>query len=594
MILKPVSLIRSLVGLAPLLIDAPSLATTGMPAPPISCEVAVPSECETTVSLAAKVAQRQRVVKSLAATSEAECLNRAREMTTACVRSSGSGAEITAKFRNGPVSTLVQVSPSAPRPPQLGRALTSPIVYGKNFETEFEQFGYNPRFAPGVVNFNADGSIQIRYRNYLETQMKDGRWAYKDLAAAAAEAIRALPNVESFDWVWDNRSAFTDQRIYFDAGGRAYTVVQGGRTRLKDAKSISYRPYLLATRDNGISWRATALAVPDERSTWRARIEYNDGNNDRSLPPPLLLYDREDDATKRSAKLYLYVPQWEKSELTVPAAVLVSEQSLLTENHSGAANSLVSTLDKIYVFYPGSIAQTQARGTPEYMVVFDKQKGAIESEALIGFGGAAAKADNHNIPGACIGTGKLLHVLLPGHQEAMRLRTGSIDATGVRWAPDEAIGEPATSAGGYTYGSLNCDRAGNVYITSRWAGDHYRFELVFLHRQPGGTWTTWGGKRHKVIVDPGRSFYGLWHQHVTLDAKGALFLSYAYYANQLTEEEFSNLKWRFPFHEWTVVKELQPRFCVKNTERCWLHPMPDVTDVLMKSENRGMSWALIQ
>jgi hypothetical protein len=105
----------------------------------------------------------------------------------------------------------------------------------------------------------------------------------------------------------------------------------------------------------------------------------------------------------------------------------------------------------------------------------------------------------------------------------------------------------------------------------------------------------WSGKNHKVLVSPGRSFYGVWHQKFTLDNHGDLYLFYSYTPNQLTEDEWETLKLHYPFQSWTEVEELQPPFCVHAIDpRCWLHPMPDITNVVIKSMDRGGSWTLLQ
>ena len=568
--------------------------TGASPAGGTSCEVAIPMECDFHDSKDFPKAAKSRVVKRLLAATEVECVTGARHTFAACIQSSGGSADITSRFRSGPVQVVRQVTPSgvltAPR-----NRLELPIVYGELFETEVDQFGYRPPFAPGTVNFTNDGLILIRHENYLQKQTHDGSWVFSDLASVATAAILRLPDVALFEWVWDRRSAYSDQRINADALGRAYTLIQGGRTRLKGDMSISHRPYLLFSVDGGTSWEAAALPTPDKRPTWRSRIEHNDGNNDRSAPPPILMYDRNEDTRKRSEMLFLLVPHWRGGSLIIAPPTLVSEKSLLQENHSGAANSLVSTADRIYIVYPSAKSLPNTRGTPAYVVIFSKEKAAVEAEKLIGFGGEATSVDNHNVPGACIGTQQRIHVLLPGHQDVLRFRTGKLDKADVTWGAEELIGQAPTASGGYTYGSLNCDLAGNVYSTTRWAGDSYRFQLVFLHRKPDGHWSTWGTKPHQVLVDPGRAFYGAWRQKLTLDASGALFLWYSYYANQMREDELVKLKWRFPFENWTEVKESRPSMCVKSEDpRCWLHPMPEVNSVILRSRDSGASWDLLQ
>jgi hypothetical protein len=158
----------------------------------------------------------------------------------------------------------------------------------------------------------------------------------------------------------------------------------------------------------------------------------------------------------------------------------------------------------------------------------------------------------------------------------------------------QAIGEGATRAGGYTYGTLNCDRAGNIWIVSRWAGDQYRFQLVLLHRAPQGQWQTWNRRQHLVMVDPGRAYYGAWRQRAAQDAEGRLYVQYAYYANHLSASELAALKARFPFENWKIAKELAPPQCVAGAERrCFMHPMPEVTHVMLSADPAARSWRFV-
>lgn len=584
--MKPLAWLQS----AMILLFIAITSANAQDSPDVSCQVALPSNC---IALPAREPERPRTprtVQVLPASSLNTCLGTARQAADKCI-SEGSASEIVVRFRQGPVEVRRRIG--APVPRHKG-ALSLPITYGKNFESEFEQFGYSPNFAPGVVNIANDGRLWIRHQGYLQIRDRDGKWTFSDLKTAAEAAIKRVADVEGFEWVWDNRSAHSDQRIYFDKQDRAYTLVQGGWTRIKDSRGLTYRPYLLYSQDRGLTWSALAIAVPDQRLTWRARIEYNDGNNDRTDAPPVLVYDRAEDA-RRSSRLYLHVPKWERGVLNLQTGLLISERSLLQENHSGAANSLVSTANRIYVVYPSSEPIASLKGTPAYLVVYDKDKGVVVSESWVGQGGEASTVDNHNIPGICIGTGSSAHVVLPGHHDVLRVRSGSLATPVDAWQSAVQVGEAPTRAGGYTYASLNCDRAGNVLIVSRWAGDNYQFQLVALRKSVEGAWLPLKRAAHQVLLDPGRPFYGVWRHKVSLDDSGSLYLFYAYYANQLTQGELSALQDRFPFNLWSVVKELQPKICVSGQDpRCWLHPMPEVTSAVLRSRNNGASWHFME
>ena len=437
----------------------------------------------------------------------------------------------------------------------------------------------------------------MRSGDFLQTQSREGSWTHVDLTATATEAIRKVGDVYSFQWVMNHRTAYSDQAIYADSGGRLYTLIQGGPTRLIPVKRLSYRPYVLYSSDSGSSWQAVALSVPDGRPTWRATMEHNDGNSDRSGPPPVLLFDLDDKAATRSANLYLATMAWKGDRLIAQSPVVLSDKSLLTENHSGAANSLASTDERVFVVYPGaSNNATASAGTPAYLVVYNKKAAKLERETLLGAGGSARAVDSHNIPGICLGAKASVHVLLPGHQESLFMKSGALSPDGViDWMPAQRIGEAATSAGGYTYASLNCDPDGNVSVVTRWAGDNYRFELVLLRRAPNGEWRSWNNRRHLLIVDPGRPYYGVWRHKVAQDRDGTLLLFYSYYANHLSREEFSTLKKRFPFEEWETAKEVVPPQCVRGSvRRCWVHPMPQVTRALLRGSALGEKWQFVE
>lgn len=560
-----------------------------------SCRLAMPASCDLAATPATgKAARNERTVVDLTANTLATCTASARAAAGACLRNPDQAAGLTLRFRKGPVDTVLPTAEPL-RAQHRTLALKLPIVYGKNFETEAEQFNYRPRFAPGAIDFGTAGQMLVRHQDYLQIRARGGGWRSIDFANAAGHAIAQLPDTAAFDWIWDTRSPYTDQRIYVDSRGWLYTLVQGGSTRLKFGSKLLVRGYLLASTDGGNTWTAAAIPMPDDHGTWRSRIEFNDGNNYREGPPPLLIYDREENNAKRSKQLFLWTPRWEGATLVGPELFNISDDSLLQENHSGAANSLVSTAERIYIVFPGSTGIMDKAGTPAFLAVYNKRSGKLHPVTLIGFGGAAEKVDNHNIPGICVGRDQALHVLLPGHQEALGFRTAKPDGDSVAWQPLQAIGQQPVKGNGYTYGSLNCDPAGNIYVTSRWAGDAYHFQLVLLKRDAGGRWVGGpGGRAHQVLLDPGRAFYAAWRQKVSLDADGSLYISYAYYGNHFSEDEMVSLKWRFPFEEWGRVKESVPRDCRGTAQpKCWRHPMPEVTHAVILSKDGGVNFRLL-
>lgn len=553
-----------------------------------ACEIALPSACGESTGTS------PMVVTTVDAGSADDCFVRARDAGAECQKRGGASAQdVLARFRRGPAEA--KSKPLIPAKRKAVVSLNLPIVYGKDFSAEFDQFGYDPAFTPGQPSVD-QARLIVRSGDYLEVRSADGGWKFIDLGDAATAAIRKLAGVGSFVWTASYRTDSSDQAVYVDARGDLYTLLQGGATRFAADKRVNYQPYLLHSGDGGKTWQALAIPVPDDRPSWRATIEHNDANNDRSGPPPVLVFD-QDEKPSRSSNLYLVSSAWTNDDLVMRAPVLVSDKSLLTENHSGGSNSLVSTPQRIYVVYPATRAESKMAGTPAYIVSFDRKTGKREREELVSPAGSADRVDNHNIPGICLGKGRSVHVVLPGHQEEMAMRSGNLGDDGrIEWSSEpQRIGERATKAGGYTYASLNCDASGHVVVTTRWSGDDYRFKLALLHRTPAGDWEQWSGRNHLVLVDPGRPYYGAWRQKVAGAADGTLYVFYSYYANHLSSAELAALKKRFPFEDWAIAKEVNPPQCIKGEERrCWIHPMPQVTRVLLRGTRLGESWQFVE
>ncbi len=552
-----------------------------------TCAVAVPAQC----ALSGNPSGGLPMVQRRPADSASECAGLAEQAAASCA--GPQRLEVRALFVDGALRTPVGREPARAGEPSGSEPLTLPITYGKQFQTEEDLLRYRPRYAPNVANLSNAGQLWVRQDPYVQVRLGDRTWSQFNLIEHARAAIEALPDVERFEWRVDRQYVYADMRISFDDQGRAYTLLQSGTTRLRTGAPQAIRRSYLLYRDLDASWRALPIALPDQRPSWRMRIEHMDDNSNRKVPPALLMYDNDADTGKRSGQLYLIAPRWSRGQLELGPLVRIAEDSLLQENHSGAANSVVSANGHVYVVYPSNRQPATGRGTDIKLVSFSRASASVETTSIATAGGAAA-VDNHNVPGICVGTGDRIHVLLPGHQEGLQFLDGKVMGGGkLSWSQPTAIGEQPTAAGGYTYGSLNCNRAGQVMVSSRWAGDGYRFKLVILFRDKDDRWTLWGRRGHLTVVDPGRTYYGAWRQRVSTGPNGSWYLYYAYYANQLTEAEWGDIRGRHPFESWPAD---EPNAACFRTHpfRCFMHPLPEISSVLLYNPGIGKPWEFVQ
>lgn len=469
-----------------------------------------------------------------------------------------------------------------------------PLRYTAGLPIERDQMGFSPAYLPGPVSHAPSGDLVVRWAHLLQRRSQGGMWQVMDLAQAAKTAIELLPDVAEFRWEWNQGMSYADQRVAFDSKGVMYTLAQGVNWRAKAQGKWSVGLFMLSSSDGGSRWSAQQVPLPDNVARWRARIEVGNGHNDTDGPPTLLIYDA-DYREQRNPSLYVYLRlKGEESGLAQNRLIRIADDSLLQDNHSGAANSTATAGGYVYVTYPRNRPEPDKPGTPAVLVVLDRTRGEKVAEEVVGQGGVAAGVDNHNVPGICMGRNATLQVLLPGHHEDLLFRRGTASGPVIHWQPVERLGVPAVKGGGYTYGSLDCSRDGRTLVTTRWAGNQYRFQLVLLQADAAGVWRSWDGRRHLILVDPGRSFYGAWRQKASLDRNGRIHLYYSSYLNQLTDREYADFRLAFPFEAWDRVALQTPAFCVKGAEpRCWRHPMPDVGAVVIYSDDL-LNWRFLE
>lgn len=420
--------------------------------------------------------------------------------------------------------TLGLVQARAAETPELvdtARAV-APITHQPYFRGERELFGYAPRYAPGAVSFDLNNRPYIRDGASVMTLESSGAWARYNFDTYITNYFTARGWQPTFTI---DSGTHPDTRVVFDWSGDAYTV-------LRVKRGWDVLAFLLYSRDRCRSWQVYALP-PGE-----ARIEFQDGHNRLDRPPSILLFSKN--------RLELILPKEEgNGTLSIPRAVLVASDSLLALNHSGAGNSAISVGNAVYVVYPSAVLVSGKKGTPQYVVRYDRATGKLGSRTLLGTG-LGTTTDNHDIPAISVDSTGVLHVVLGAHhQELQYTRTTAAAAASNQWTKAVSLGASAgVTSPRFTYVGLLCDAANTLYVTTRWTDKSYKFNLA-LFAKPANT-SRW---RHQMLVAPFRTMYSSWYQHLNLDRTNRLFLDYQYYGNQYNAQELAAYKLKWPLEK---------------------------------------------
>lgn len=402
------------------------------------------------------------------------------------------------------VATLASTPLGRAGEPELAvtTPVQTPIRHRPFWRLEPELFGYHPRFTPGVITFDPENRPYIRAERVIQTVDSAGNWVRVNYPDAVLEQY---PD-------WDGQfqtGAFADEHVVFDDEGDAYTLVNARRSSIK-------RVLLLHSRDACRTWRVYPFDFDS------ARIERPDGHNDLSRPPAILLHDNG-----RTGILLLVLPAKGKDgDLTIPEPRLVTRDSLLVANHSGAGNSVISRGNAVHIVWPGrtAVPGREKAGTPQYAASYDRRTGKLTDPVLLGFGGTGAP-DAHNIPAIAADSKGALHVVFGAHHDPF-LYTRSLKPDSVAaWTAPVTFGVPkrTPNEGSYTYASWLCDRDDTLHCVARWAGNGYTFRLVYLRKRADDAWDD-----QQVLVKPFAGNYSIYYHKLNMDRRGRLFVNTLY------------------------------------------------------------------
>lgn len=490
-------------------------------------------------------------------------------------------------------------APKVTLPPELSviPGSAAPIVW-QNFESERQQFGYDPAFAPGPVSIAPNGRPIIRDNNLKLWILNDnGTWKTVPLLSVAQQSLQqqGYTWTTSPDWPGSplfGSSAEQDQRVVFDGHCNAYTVVNAIRSSLGFA-------FLLHSRDGGESW--SAYPLPGWTGDGDIRMEAPSSPKHRLQRPPVVILhaNADEHGTPRDTVLVL-TKKLTNGNLDLGTRKIITD-TVCCASHSGNDTQVISDGDLVHFGYPHAPALvdtvTGRKGTRQEIVTFRRSTGDLVSgPTVLGFGfdgptGDAPNANAHSQPALALDSAGFLHVVISGHDSQMWYRKATTPHVSTGWGTPEYVSQGPHS---YTYPSLLLDALDQPHVISRSAEPGYVFKLV--HRMRNAVTTAWSTQ--KVLLDPGRSFKVEWYHKATIDPAGRLFVSYSYSPSELLAAEatqFTNV--------WGVTLTKLNSTCVihnpadPNATRCvYVGPdnnIPEVSPGVLVSWDNGTVFRLL-
>lgn len=429
-----------------------------------------------------------------------------------------------------------------------------PIEFGGRQYTDDPQRATSLRdVGAGTPGFDKANRSYSRVGPDIVIQDQAGNYVLLDFAKQVKKVIseEIMPKGTIWDGRWDTGN-FVDSRIVFDDQERCYTIVNPKYSNLKNA-------VLFYSLDRCRSWHGIALRGDN------AAIESRDGFNDLSGPPAVVSFPSFNSLIKN--KLWVHAFDFDAAnklyDLYSPGREL-QEPSLLTMNHSGGGNSVLTKAGKVFVVFPSSrpLPDGGKRGTQTYICEIQRIKNAPQENCkYLGIAGDITRfsgdipPDAHHIPAITVDSSGQLTVVFGSHLGLFKMTQSEQPLSIQSWTPVVPIGEPMqgtigkwTLYGSYTYVGLNTDKNDNLHIFSRAEGTRATYQLVQMTKPKGQGFKVWvdpfSNQKivHRVIVDPKRSFYAAYRQKVAMDNKGDLYLHFKYWPNQLFPDEAALFK----------------------------------------------------
>ncbi|MFN8388784.1 MAG: BNR-4 repeat-containing protein [Bdellovibrionota bacterium] len=544
---------------------------------------------------------------------------------------------------------------------ELAAAGVAPLVHQPIYRHERLTEGYAPHFTASHIGFSAKNHVLALNENgFINKLDSSGSWRLINLKNQVRAGL--LQQGVSWDGTFDT-SDFSDYRIVFDDSGDAYALFNtssGTMTNIATGETFD-AGVLVYSRDQGETWKPFIL--PTYKSKHYARLEFRDGNNRISGPPAILLNGGRAYAvspyTNRMKCEFppcpLPNPAFTQTRLLVPrkdgqGSLIIGNERLVANNtifsipHSGASNLMVSAGSKLFIVYPtfNTVAAADGtpapclKGTPQYIVEYDRSENTLGTPVFLGCGGEFDKnidqspmPDAHNIPAISIDSLGYLHVVLGAHHDQFVYKRSLLPRDISAWTAGVRIGEmkrdprhhfaqdPLAPVGSYTYISLVCDQHNMLHLVARWTGMGYRSRLVYLRKSalgaPNAPWDTFTDpyaqtffpqytrgvigpeyrSSHLHLVIPFQDGYTVYHQKLNVDRFGRLFLSYSTWEQQLSPQVAQEYCTRWPDEcpNGTLPPDGFQAGC--ESRICWYQKSTRPKDpALLMSADGGNTWRL--
>ena len=336
--------------------------------------------------------------------------------------------------------------------------------------------------------------------------LHDGKW------------IRAV-----FDLPGDKKPAisFAISKIAFDKDNWAYTIVN-----YRNKKHLAY------SSDRGRTFRLAILPVQGSGD-----IEVFTGHNLPPGPPPVTIFQLTESGAdvwatrwRRISTMSLAIPEKRDGAIRFGKTLTVSKNSFAPALHSGCPCTIASFQGKTHLIWGEATdpADKSIPGVPTYVATYDHATGTLSRPVLVGHGAPAN--DIHNTPCLTIDGQGYLHALVGTHgatfQYARSLKPNTTQGGWTRAAP---VGNKLSQ----TYIGMVCDQDNLIHTAFRlWNGRHPLLQkrvVGTLSRQTkpaaADQWPSPAVFLYAPFTD-----YSVFYHRLTIDRKGALYLSYTYWS----------------------------------------------------------------
>ncbi len=420
------------------------------------------------------------------------------------------------------------------------RALELPIRID-TASTLHEQYGYSPDYPLNIPSFDWRNRPLVRSRTSSQDFTRSvfgldhGRWVASSLIKAVRKAFPTFTNTV-------NAGGYVSERVETDLHGRAYTLIEirvrGGR----------FYNVLLYSLDGCRSWKLVKLPfggkrkLYDGRDNGTAEMEQYAGWNVGSRPPLVALWRPVGDwRGSRASRNLLYVikPYFAGRRLRLREPTLVSKRFIGQTYGSGGSSFAASTSRQSYIVWP-EVARRGELGTPTYVCAFDHASRTISKPVLLAM--ARPRNNDHDDPGIVRDGDGYLHVVTGAHNAPFLYAHSLAPFDVSAWTTPEEL-----MTGGYvtdgveppgttrqTYLSLACLPDNSLVTVFRQTrrGVDPDFDgapydaLSCQRRSAAGEW----GEAERLVRSADRPGYANYHQKLTVDRLGRLYLSLSYYS----------------------------------------------------------------